>query len=492
MVPLPLPRRARSDHPALICGAEVLSYRQLAARADELARRLAGLGLGCGDRLAVLLPNGPDFAALLHATARLQAILVPIHVRLAPAEVAWQVEHSGCGVLVYDPALADRVSRLPPRVRAVAASGVTGDGPALEDLPPSDVLLQAEVGLDMPATLLYTSGTTGRPKGAVLTHGNHLWSALGSALRLGQRRGDRWLVPLPFSHVGGLAVLLRCAWYGTTAVVSRDFEADAVARVLADAAITHVSLVPTMLARLLEARGDRPAPPRLRAVLLGGAAAPAELLAHAADIGFPLAPTYGLTEAASQVTTRSPGRGPCPEGGVGRPLAFTSLAIADDDGHALPAGQEGEILVRGPTVMAGYWRDAPASAAAVVDGWLRTGDLGRLGEDGELQVLARREDLIVTGGENVYPAEVEALLRQHPGVAECCVVGLPDPEWGAIVAAAVVPAAGAALDPAELQAFLRTGLAGYKLPRRILCLDALPRNAAGKLLRSEARERLLA
>lgn len=483
--------RVQPDRPALWWRAEEISYRALAERADDLARRLAGAGATAGDRVAVLLPNRPLYAALLHAAARLQVALVPLNPRLTAGEVGWQVADADPCLVIYDRTLADRLADVEPEVTLVAAGpgGPAGDL-SLADLAPVDQPLSGAVPLGTPLAIVYTSGTTGRPKGAVLTHGNFTWGAVGSALRLGQQPDDRWLVPLPLCHIGGLAVLWRSALYGTAVVLQPRFDAAEVARALEEEVVSQLSLVPVMLQRLLVVWDDRPAPSALRAVLLGGGAASEELVIRARALGFPICPTYGLTEAASQVATVPPGRGAVRPGSAGPPLVVTEVRIVAADGTEQPAGSEGEIQVRGPTVMSGYWNAPAATGAALAGGWLHSGDIGWLAEDGELFVLDRRESLVVTGGENVYPAEIEAVLDAHPGVAASCVVGLPDPVWGAVVVAAVEALPGAARDPEELARYLREHLAGYKIPRRIVWLDALPRTASGKPSRAAVRRLL--
>jgi O-succinylbenzoic acid--CoA ligase len=298
------------------------------------------------------------------------------------------------------------------------------------------------------ALVVHTSGTTGAPRPVEITRFNIEANALGSAVALGLDPDERWLCPLPLSHVGGLMVLLRSAVYATTAVLG---PADA----LDD--VTLASLVPTQLQRILEA-GPPPAP-RLRAILLGGAGASRALLERAAAAGLPVAPTYGITQACSQVTVAEPGDTET----SGFPLPGVDVEIAPD----------GEIRVRGPVVAGG--------------GTLHTGDLGRLDERGRLIVTGRLSELIVSGGENVAPAEVEAVLEQHPAVAEAGVFGRPDPEWGESVVAAVVPRNGAPLDAEELRAFCRARLAGFKVPKAIEPVAVLPRTASGKLRRGVLR-----
>ena len=312
------------------------------------------------------------------------------------------------------------------------------------------------------ATVMFTSGTTGGPKPVELTRANWLWNAAGSALALGLDPDERWLCTLPLAHVGGLSILVRSAIYATTAVVHPRFDADAVMRALMEERITVISVVATTLQRLLDA-GLRD-PPDLRVALLGGGPAPAPLLARAAAAGVPVAQTYGMTETCSQAATSLPGE---PET-AGRPLAGARIEIAGD----------GEILVAGPTV---------APGALGPDSWLHTGDLGRLDERGRLTVIGRKSDTIVSGGENVAPAEVEAVLLAHPDVADAAVYGRPDPEWGEAVVARLVARPGARLDLAAVREFCSARLAGFQVPKALELTDVLPRTASGKLMRRALR-----
>ena len=338
-------------------------------------------------------------------------------------------------------------------------------------------------------TVVYTSGTTGRPKGAQLTYGNHLWSAIASALNLGLREDDRWLTCLPLFHVGGLAILLRSVICGTTVVLHDGFDADRVSRAIDEDGVTHVSVVANMLQRLLEARGDRPFPQSLRCVLLGGGPAPRPLLEACAARALPIVQTYGLTETASQVATLAPADALRKLGSAGKPLFGAELRIEREDGTACPPNEAGEILVRGPTVTPGYLNRPEETASALRDGWLHTGDLGYLDDEGYLYVLDRRDDLIISGGENVYPAEVEAALVSNADVLEAGVYALADERWGQVPAAVVVLRPGAVATAEELIAFCRARLASFKAPRRVDFAAALPRNVAGKLLRGELRRR---
>src|SRR5579884_1349045 len=422
---------------ALVTTSERLTFAELNEAVDRRAGSLRRLGVEPGHRVALLLRNGRPFVELVHAAARVGATLVPLNTRLTADELAYQVDNCQPSLLLHDGPNANRV-------RAIVTTRVLDVG----EMPCGASCEQLHhVDLDRPHTVVYTSGTTGRPKGAVLTFGNHWWSAVGSALNLGLRDDDRWLAILPLFHVGGLAILLRSVIYGIAAVVHNGFDAAAANRSIDEDGVTIASVVATVLQRMLEERGGRPYPAHFRCALLGGGPAPRPLLELAAARGVPVVQTYGLTEAASQVATLAPEDALRKLGSAGKPLFPTELRIAAPDRDGV-----GEIQVRGPTVTPGYL-DAPAR---LEDGWLRTGDLGRLDAEGYLYVVDRRDDLIVSGGENVYPAEVEAALLAHPAVREAGVFGVADAAWGQRVAAAIVTSAP--VEDEALLAFLRTRL----------------------------------
>jgi O-succinylbenzoic acid--CoA ligase len=449
---------------ALACGEARWSFRELDERVTAMAGDLHARGVAAGAHVAVLMRNGAPLVTAIYALSRLGAVLVPLNTRLTPAELRWQLADSQAARLLHDDAHAAVAQSL--NIPCVAVNSLQSSVIALP--PPSSL----HFSLDQPHSIIYTSGTTGQPKGAVLTFGNHWWSAVGSALNLGLHADDRWLACLPLFHIGGLAILLRGVIYGIPVIVHESFDPVAVNAAIDDERVTIISVVGTMLQRMLEARGARPYPPALRCVLLGGGPAPGRLLEECARRGVPVVQTYGLTEAASQVATLAPEDALRKLGSAGKPLFPTEVKIEHD-----------EILVRGPTVMAGYWQNPEATARVLRDGWLHTGDLGALDDEGYLYVLDRRDDLIISGGENVYPAEVEAVLLSHPAVAEAGVTGLADEVWGMAPAAFIVRRGAVAED--ELRAFCAERLARYKIPARFTFVDSLPRNAAGKLLRRE-------
>ncbi|MGC8489254.1 MAG: o-succinylbenzoate--CoA ligase [Clostridia bacterium] len=453
---------------------EHFTFAAFSDRVDRVAGRLVAGGLTPGDRVAALLTDPLLAAELVFAAIRTGAVLVPVNHRLGREEVAHILQDAAPRVVITAPALRDRLPPSGPRGMQtwVVEREASGEDPLLGDPLPVAWL----PGPDQVQSLIYTSGTTGRPKGAVLTLDQHWWNAIGSLLRLGHQPGDSWLLCMPLFHVGGQAILFRAAIAGCRVIVEPRFDAASVACWLASGEVTLASLVPTMLQRVLDAAAA-PFSPSLRAILLGGAATPPALLQRGLAAGLPLVPTYGMTETGSQMATVDPVDDD-PAGGA-RPLFAADLLIADPDVDGV-----GEILVRGPQVSPGYW---VAGALQTGDGWLHTGDLGRIDKSGRLTVMDRRADLIVSGGENIYPAEVEAALLLHPAVERAAVVPVEDAHWGQVPGAAVVLQAGAVQSPDDLSAFLRGRLASYKVPHHWKIVDALPETANGKVLRREVQ-----
>jgi len=454
---LSLAARDAADQPALIAGGVTYTFAELAARADRFRASLVRQGIGAGDRVALLARNSVDTVVAIHALVDLGATLVPIHPRLTPSEA--------------ETILADAVPTLTLR------------DPRPHLHPPSPSPIPHPLSLSLPLALLYTSGTTGRPKGAVLSRRAFLASASASACNLGWTSSDRWLSAMPLCHVGGLSILTRCLLARRAVILEPRFDPDAVLAAIDRDRATLLSVVPTMLQALLE-RDAGNLLARLRAVLVGGAGAPLPIIEACGRRGVPALTTYGLTEACSQVTVqrlRSPHH-PLP--GSGLPLAGTDLLIARPDGAAAAPGEVGRILVRGPTLMDGYFRgpDLPPDPSLDAAGFFDTGDLGEQDGEGTLFVHARRGDLIVTGGENVYPVEVEERLEALAGVRRALVFGVPDARWGQLVAAALELAPGVSLDAVAERA--AASLAPHKRPRLACAVPALPLTGSGKLDRA--------
>lgn len=441
-------RRAAGGAPqkiALEDDERQVTYGQLQADALASTVTLLERGVQPGDSVAVALGPGIPFAVAMHACWLAGASVVPVDIRLSQQE-------------------RDAIS---------AAATMVVDEPLPETSSAPTALPQASAthDLDAVAAVIHTSGTTSQPKPVELTFGNLLWSAQGSAAALGADPSDRWLCTLPVCHVGGLSILVRSAIFATTAVLHRRFETEHALKALMEQEITLVSVVATTLSRLLDAGLEHP--PALRCALAGGGPVPAALLERAAAAGVPVFQTYGLTESCSQVSTvplaalADPGPTEALALGAGRPLFCTRVQI----------DESGEILVAGATV-------APGAFSG--DGWLHTGDLGRLDDQGNLHVTGRKADTIISGGENVAPAEVEAVLEAHPAVAEAAVIGRSDPRWGEAVTAVVVPRPGAQPDPEMLREHCAVHLASYKVPKQVRLIDGpLPRTRSGKLLRRQ-------
>ena len=482
----------RPGHLAVECDQVRWSFAELDRQATRLARQLATMGVQEGHRIALLAANGLPYVAFVHALTRLGAILVPLNLRLTLEELCWQVRDVHASFLVHDEnyaSLATEIGLAVPQLPLATLANESKRGETvLSQLLESDVPLRTLIDLSEPQAILCTSGTTGQPKGALITYGMQWWNALGSALNLGHSPDDRWLACLPLYHIGGLSILMRSVIYGISVMVHEKFDPMMINRSILEDNITLISVVAVMLQRMLadldvNAGGAR-YPATLRCVLLGGGPAPYPLLEACVLRDIPVVQTYGLTESCSQAVTLSPVDALRKLGSVGRPLPPVQLRIMHDNRQASP-GEPGEIFLQGPTITPGYVDRPEATAQAFQDGWFATGDIGYLDKEGYLFVLDRRADLIISGGENVYPAEIESVLQSHPAVKEAAVCGQPDPQWGRVPVAFVVLNAGSMLSTEELLEYTTQKLARYKQPRAIYLAEQLPYTSSGKLLRRE-------
>ncbi|MFO0586258.1 MAG: o-succinylbenzoate--CoA ligase [Polyangiaceae bacterium] len=466
---------------ALVAPGAAWTFGEMSELARALAARLEDRGVTRGSRVALRAAASPEVLLTIATLAAVGATIVPIHPRLSPAEARVLVDVTRPDAVLDD---TDQLLPSPSEVQdwraAVTPVPVSTRSAAEESAPPFAIVT--------------TSGTSGRPKGAVLSRRAMIASAEASAQNLGWEPGDRWLLCMPLAHVGGLSIVTRCLHARRTIVMLPRFEPRAVLDTIRRHDVTLLSVVPTMLDALFEADTDGVLA-RPRAILLGGAAAPKPLLEECARRGVRALTTYGLTEACSQVTCQSP-REPSPREGAiragsGAPLAGVEVRIAStttEDTAPVPANVTGRILIRGDVLFDGYLRaGGEVDPARVGDGWFETGDLGELDETGHLRVLVRRTDLIVTGGENVYPAEVEQALERLPGVRRAAVFGVPDARWGQIVAAAIVADPGTSTH--KLTDLLSTTLAPYKRPRRWAVVEELPLTSSGKVQRGALAER---
>ncbi|MDQ4116493.1 MAG: long-chain fatty acid--CoA ligase [Actinomycetota bacterium] len=469
--------RTRADRPAW-SGADSppVTYAEAARRCDRLAHGLARRGVRRGDRVAYLGPNHPSFLETLFGTAAAGAVFVPLNTRLTVPELRHQLDDSGAALLVVAPG-QDAAGLHPTTVTADELDDGVGHGPP-----------GTPVSLDEPAVILYTSGTTGRPKGAVLTHGNLTWNALDVLLDVDVRADERALVYTPLFHSAALGmVTLPVLLRGGQVALQPSFDAATVLRRVADERITLMFGVPATYDAVAALPGFPAADlSSLRTLLCGGAPVPAATIRTWLDRGLSFLQGYGMTEASPGVLLLDAEHATDKAGSAGVPHFFTDVRVRTPDGADARPGERGEVLVRAPHVMHGYWNRPDATAEAVEHGgWFRSGDVACVDDDGYVRIVDRLKDMYVSGGENVYPAEVESAVHDFPGVADCAVVGVPDERWGEVGRAVVVPEPEARIDPDALLAFLREHLAGYKVPRSVVFAHGLPRTPSGKLRKNE-------
>ena len=480
-------RRARMspDRVAVVHGDDTWTYRQLHERATQLAHVLVGLGVRHGDRVAYLGPNHPTFLETLFATGQLGAVFVPLNWRLAAPELAYVIADSGADVLIAPPAFL--VDDLPVRRCVVAGEeyeallAASSTAPRDEPVDPAD-----------PCMILYTSGTTGRPKGATLSHANVTWNSFNLLLDVDLAGDDVTLVVAPMFHVAALnQTVLPTLLKGGRVVLVASFDAERTLGLIAEHQVTFVFGVPTMF--LAMARSPDWAGADLssvRSAICGGAPVPEAVITAYQERGVTFMQGYGLTEAAPGVLFLRRDESVDRAGSAGTPAFFTAVRLMRPDGTDASPGEPGEILVHGPNVMAGYWgRPDETDAVLSPDGWLRTGDIGVADADGHVTIRDRTKDLIISGGENIYPAEVEDALYQHPAVAECAVIGVPDEHWGEVGRAIVVLRDSHEVMPEELLAFLFGRIARFKIPKSVVYTDTLPHTATGKIAKRELRSR---
>lgn len=479
-------------------GGTTRSWCELRSRVARLAGGLAGLGVGTGDRVAILAFNADRYFEAMYAIPWAGGIAVPLNTRLATAELAAQLADCGAGHLLYGADFAG-----PARALAAAfpqIKPVCFDGDDWQDLAAGAEARDAERGGDDAAGIFYTGGTTGRAKGVVLSHANLIHNVLNLSPHFRFGRDTRCLHASPMFHIADALSIFGVTLHGGHHFFEPKFDAANVLRRIEDDRITFVAMVPTMLRMLVDqpdlARRDLSS---LTRIFYGGSAMPGALarrvVAALPHVRFHQG--YGLTETSPTIThlgpeDHQPAATDARIQSAGQPVLTIDILIRDDRGQALAPGQNGEICVRGPTVMRGYWQNPEATAAAFADGWFRTGDIGRLDQDGYLHVVDRAKDMIISGGENIYSAEVENVLLQHPAVLECAVIGLPDAQWGECVHAVVRPRPGTAATEDDLLAHCRAALARYKCPRSFrISPDALPLSGAGKVLKAELKRQAI-
>ncbi|WP_079510172.1 o-succinylbenzoate--CoA ligase [Mesobacillus jeotgali] len=467
------------DREALIFDGQTYTFKQVFQQANEYAGRLAALDLHKGSSAAVLFSNQAESVFILYGLQMAGIRAVILNNRLTSEELSWQLDDSEADVLVYEMRFNEKVTAINTNIKKISTNN-------LSQLEGNIPVVLEEYPMDEVTSIMYTSGTTGNPKGVMQTYGNHWWSANASALNLGLHDQDKWLCIVPIFHISGYSILMRSQIYGMPVVLHSSFEEKKVIDDIHQYQITIMSVVSTMLRRIIDELGAERLPVQFRCMLLGGGPAPLPLLESCLKKDIPVFQTYGMTETSSQFATLSPEYSIERLGSAGKALFPNQIRIVDVDGQDVPAGAEGEIVVKGPNVTIGYLNRPDESADKIRNRWLHTGDIGYMDAQGFLYVLDRRSDLIISGGENIYPAEIEGVLLSHPGVADAGVIGASDEQWGQVPVAFIVKKEEVSEE--ALLALCKQKLAKYKLPKKVYFTDSLPRNAAKKLLRRKLRE----
>jgi len=484
--------RISPDRDAIWFEGTTTSHAGFAERVRRTAGALAALGVQPGDRVAWTGANHPSALETLYACGQLAAIWVPVNARLTAPEMAYVLAHSGASVVVH----GREHGPLAGALRDVVPTWVAAEPAGTDSLPYEELLATAdpeprdpEVGLGDPCLVMYTSGTTGRPKGAVLTHGNMTWNATNQLLGFDVAQDERTLAVAPLFHIGGLngtvnPTLLR----GGCAVVVRRFDPAGTLQVIEEQRVTSFFAVPTMLDAMSREPGFGTRDlSTLRTIGAAGAPLPLSTLRTWTDRGVTMQQAYGMTEAAPGCTVLDAADAERKLGSAGKPVFFTDLRVVRPDGTDCDPGETGEVIVAGPNVMAGYWAEPERTAEVLREGWYHSGDAGELDDEGFLYIRDRYQDMIISGGENVYPAEVESALLELDGVAEAAVIGVPDERWGEAGLAVVVAAPGAPTDGEAVRAALRERLAGFKVPREVRFVPELPKTATGKIRKPDLR-----
>lgn len=468
------------DRIALEMEGRRVTFSELYSNSLNFGGKLVELGVKRGDRVSIFMANSMELVELLFALKNIGAITVLHNLRLTSKELSYQVEDAASRFVLVD----DEKELVLKESKEFMGTQKIVPFSKIVQLKGSELPLVEEFSLEETDTIMYTSGTTGFPKGVKQTYGNHFWSATGSALNMGLHEEDCWLLAVPIFHISGLSILMRSVIYGMRVIIHRRFEAEAVHLDLMERHVSIVSVVTTMLSGLLEQLGSKSYPASFRCMLVGGGPVPKSILEECRRKSIPVYQTYGMTETCSQIVTLSPDFSMSKVGSAGKPLFPCQLKIMLDGMEVGPM-ETGEIVVKGPNVTIGYYNRDESTSEAIKDGWLYTGDLGYVDEDGFLFVVDRRSDLIISGGENIYPAEIEEILVSHPSIKDAGVTGMPHDRWGQVPVAFVVSDREGKQLEEELIFYVRQGLAGYKVPNQIYVVERLPRNASNKLMRRE-------
>jgi fatty-acyl-CoA synthase len=482
---------------ALVDGDRTMTYAELNRRVNRLSHALQGLGVKYGDRIGILSYNRYEFLEAIMAAAKLGAIVVPLNWRLTAVELAFILSDSGTEALFFDASLAATAMELKDKcaIRLMISIGEKPPGgvPDYEDLlakqPEKEPEPDQAVGLDTPHIIMYTAGTTGKPKGAVLSQGASFWNAINVVLSLDLTSADKTLIALPMFHIGGIGLFtLPVLYVGGTVVIMRAFDPARALDIMEKERISVFMGVPAIFLFLAQ-NPEFGKMKDVRVIMSGGAPLPVSLIRRYDDAGLKLRQGFGMSEAAPSIAILDGDLYLRKAGSIGKGLMHLDVRVVDENMNDMPPNEAGELVMKGPNVMQGYWNRPDATKEAFAGGWFHSGDVARMDEDGFLYIVDRKKDMFISGGENVYPAEVENAIYEIPEVGEAAVIGLADAKWGEVGCAVVALKPGKAATEESIIAFLKSRLAKYKVPRKVEFIDALPRNAAGKVLKNELRRR---
>ena len=482
------------DKPALIFERRTLTFGGLNDWANRWSHTLAELGVTKGDRIGVLLGNCNEILEVYYGATKLGAVVVPINWRLSTAELEYICNNSGLKILVFGADQTRKVEEFRPRLAVNQYICVGPGGPgwakdygSLVGKFPTNEPDFPQSGGDDPAAIIYTSGTTGRPKGAVVTHANILWWCASILTTIDLRRDDRVLMVIPLIHAYAFTFGMLCIQKGCSIVLLRDFEPQKFLETIRDEKVDVFLGVPTILQRLTETPGFKEHLTGARALLSASGPLAPSLVETYTRLGIKVQNMYGITEIGAVTVNENPKK----PNSVGFPVFYLQLRVIDENGSDVPTGEVGEILVKGPAVIKEYWNDPDATKQATRDGCFCTGDMARLDDEGYIYLVDRKKDVIISGGEKIYPTEVEDVLYSYPKIAEVAVIGQPDQDWGEMLCAVVRAKDGQQLNNQELIEFCKGKLASIKVPRKFITTDRhLPRNSAGKILRRLVRQQI--
>jgi fatty-acyl-CoA synthase len=482
------------DREGLVCEKVRRTYKELNERANRLANAMKALGVGYGDRVGLLALNEPEFYDLYFGLGKIGAILVPVNYRLAGPEIQFILADCETKVFVFGQEYKDSVDSIRKDIPAKDLIAIS-DAP-IEWAKSYEALIRAasaqepEIigGDDDTLTILYTSGTTGRPKGAELTHNYYYWNSVQLCCTLGLDIGNNTLVALPLFHIGALSIPPYIVHSGGKSVLLRSLDPQRFLELLQEEKVTGFGSVPALLDILKWVPDfEKYDWSSVRTILVYAAPVPVTLIKEYAAVGIEVRQLYGMTEG-NTATVLDPENALAKVGSCGKPFFHTEIRVVDEDSQDVEPEVKGEVLIRMPNIMKGYWNRPEATAATIKDGWLYSGDIGKLDQDGFLYILDRKKDMIISGGENIYPAEVEDALLDHPKIADVGVIGYPHEKWGEAVKAIVVLNPGETLTEAELIQWCQGKIGRFKIPKSVVFTSAIPRTPTGKILKTVLRE----